>query len=182
MQIKAIETQYKGYRFRSRLEARWAVFFDALGLRWEYETEGFELGVYGRYLPDFWLPDQSCWIEIKPENVGFHEKCYALVRVTGKHLLLVGGQPWLGEYGIVFYQARGGDGCEPYWEPPFGFATGRKDARELWIVNGNREAHCLNSITDDDRTPLYSSAEMLRAYSAARSARFEHGEKPRVYA
>jgi len=26
--IKAIETQYRGYRFRSRLEARWAVFFD----------------------------------------------------------------------------------------------------------------------------------------------------------
>ena len=32
--IKAIETSYKGYLFRSRLEARWAVFFDALGLVW----------------------------------------------------------------------------------------------------------------------------------------------------
>ncbi len=39
--FKAIETLYKGYRFRSRLEARWAVFFDALGLKWEYEKEGF---------------------------------------------------------------------------------------------------------------------------------------------
>lgn len=28
--VKAIDTVYKGYRFRSRLEARWAVFFDAL--------------------------------------------------------------------------------------------------------------------------------------------------------
>ncbi|MCB6994492.1 hypothetical protein LI177_13475 [bacterium 210820-DFI.6.37] len=28
-QLKAIQTEYKGYRFRSRLEARWAVFFDA---------------------------------------------------------------------------------------------------------------------------------------------------------
>lgn len=28
-EIKAIDTYYKGYRFRSRLEARWAVFFDA---------------------------------------------------------------------------------------------------------------------------------------------------------
>ena len=43
-QIKAIETVYKGYKFRSRLEARWAVFFDALGVEWEYEPEGFELG------------------------------------------------------------------------------------------------------------------------------------------
>lgn len=28
MTIKAIDTIYKGYKFRSRLEARWAVFFD----------------------------------------------------------------------------------------------------------------------------------------------------------
>ena len=32
--IKAIPTEYKGYRFRSRLEARWAVFFDACGADW----------------------------------------------------------------------------------------------------------------------------------------------------
>ena len=40
---KAIETVYNGYRFRSRLEARWAVFFDALGVKYEYEAEGFEM-------------------------------------------------------------------------------------------------------------------------------------------
>lgn len=51
--IKPIETYYHGYRFRSRLEARWAVFFDALGLEWEYEPEGFELEDGSRYLPDF---------------------------------------------------------------------------------------------------------------------------------
>lgn len=62
--MKAIETQYKGYRFRSRLEARWAVFFDALRLPWQYEPEGFELPS-GRYLPDFFLPVQEYWIEIK---------------------------------------------------------------------------------------------------------------------
>lgn len=62
--IKAIETAYAGCRFRSRTEARWAVFFDALGLTWEYEKEGFELPS-GRYLPDFWLPDLGGWIEVK---------------------------------------------------------------------------------------------------------------------
>ena len=41
MDIKPIETYYNGYRFRSRLEARWAVFFDALGVPYEYEPEGF---------------------------------------------------------------------------------------------------------------------------------------------
>jgi hypothetical protein len=62
--MKAIETIYDGHRFRSRLEARWAVFFNALNIRYEYEKEGFDLdGLW--YLPDFWLPDQKCWIEIK---------------------------------------------------------------------------------------------------------------------
>lgn len=62
--MKAIETQYKGYRFRSRLEARWAVFFDALQLEWLYEPEGFQL-TSGRYLPDFFLPRKNLWIEVK---------------------------------------------------------------------------------------------------------------------
>ena len=51
--MKAIETMYNGYRFRSRLEARWAVFFDALGVRYEYEPEGFVLDDRTWYLPDF---------------------------------------------------------------------------------------------------------------------------------
>src|SRR5215207_10140965 len=68
MTIKAIETCYKGYRFRSRLEARWAVAFDAAGIPWEYEQEGFD--VHGRwYLPDFVIttPEGKCVVEIKPE-------------------------------------------------------------------------------------------------------------------
>ncbi len=39
VRIQAIETRYKGYRFRSRLEARWAVFFDHLKIEWEYEPD-----------------------------------------------------------------------------------------------------------------------------------------------
>ncbi len=72
--IKAIETKYKGYKFRSRLEARWAVFFDSLGIEWDYEKEGYDLGELGWYLPDFWLPyhaqpdypDAGYFVEIKP--------------------------------------------------------------------------------------------------------------------
>lgn len=33
---KAKETYYDGYRFRSRLEARWAVFFNNIGLEYDY--------------------------------------------------------------------------------------------------------------------------------------------------
>lgn len=65
MTIKAIETSYAGCRFRSRLEARWAVFFDALQVIWEYEQQGLELNDGTRYLPDFWLPQQRVWLEVK---------------------------------------------------------------------------------------------------------------------
>lgn len=74
--IKPIETLWKGYRFRSRLEARWAVFFETLGLNWEYEPQGFELPDGSRYLPDFYLPDQETYIEIKPQIDHQFEKVY----------------------------------------------------------------------------------------------------------
>lgn len=61
-----IETRYHGCRFRSRLEARWAVFFDRLGVRWEYEPQGYRLGSNGKpYLPDFVLPDLNTFVEVK---------------------------------------------------------------------------------------------------------------------
>ncbi|MCK9495237.1 MAG: hypothetical protein M0R75_07040 [Dehalococcoidia bacterium] len=66
MNIRPIETTWNGRRFRSRLEARWAVFFDSLGVRYEYEPEGFDMGEHGWYLPDFWLPHIETWVEIKP--------------------------------------------------------------------------------------------------------------------
>jgi hypothetical protein len=68
MTIQAIETVYRGHRFRSRLEARWAVFFDAVGIRYEYEPEGFEISTWDgdkRYLPDFRLTDLGTWVEVK---------------------------------------------------------------------------------------------------------------------
>ena len=66
MSLKAIETVYNGYKFRSRLEARWGVFFDAMGIKWQYEFEGFDLGEAGWYLPDFYLTNDRIYVEIKP--------------------------------------------------------------------------------------------------------------------
>jgi hypothetical protein len=60
----AIQTKFHGITYKSRQEARWAVFFESLGIPYEYEAEGFELSV-GRYLPDFYLPNQDYIIEIK---------------------------------------------------------------------------------------------------------------------
>ena len=65
MDIKPIETRYGGCLFRSRLEARWSVFFDEMGIAWEYEKEGYKLPG-GWYVPDFWLPQVRRWAEVKP--------------------------------------------------------------------------------------------------------------------
>jgi hypothetical protein len=51
--ISAIETKYKGVLFRSRLEAKWASFFDVLGWRWEYEPCDLP-----GWSPDFFLEIQ----------------------------------------------------------------------------------------------------------------------------
>ena len=66
MTIRAIETEYAGHRFRSRLEARWAVLFDRLEIEWEYEPQGYEVGLSRRhYLPDFHLVKSDIWVEVK---------------------------------------------------------------------------------------------------------------------
>ena len=66
--IKPIETIYNGYRFRSRLEARWAVFFDACKIKYQYEPQGFVLDSGKCYLPDFYLPQYNTFVEIKPND------------------------------------------------------------------------------------------------------------------
>ena len=66
--IKAIQTEYNGIKFRSRLEARWAVFFDTAKIRYEYEPEGYETEDGGKYLPDFYLPDFDLYVEVKRDT------------------------------------------------------------------------------------------------------------------
>jgi hypothetical protein len=64
--IAARPTLYQGRRYRSRLEARWAAFFDLLG--WQHEYEPVDMGLWS---PDFVLrngedPPQRVLVEIKP--------------------------------------------------------------------------------------------------------------------
>jgi len=61
--IKAIPTTYSNARFRSRLEAKWAAFFDLCGWRWEYEP----LDLDG-WVPDFGIVGHNGLIlcEVKP--------------------------------------------------------------------------------------------------------------------
>lgn len=71
MTFRSIPTIYRGVRFRSRTEARWAMFFDALHVEWQFEPVGYTDGATP-YLPDFWLPGVTA--RSKPGGVFFEVK------------------------------------------------------------------------------------------------------------
>jgi len=164
--MKAIETSYAGYKFRSRLEARWAVFFDAMELDWNYEPEGFVLKEGLWYLPDFYLPQVETWIEVKPEEYSYEEKykCMLLCVGTGTHVILLNGVPdfkrYLGYYpgksdNRVFELSYSLMRCNPdstRFSPSFGHNAGEISPSSSW------------------------PRQYRHAVCEARSARFEHGD------
>jgi hypothetical protein len=180
--IQAIETRYKGYRFRSRLEARWAVFFDTLGIRWEYEKEGYNLGEVGLYLPDFWLPNvghrgtriHGVWLEIKgqaPTSIE-DQKCFALTRMTGSPTFLFVGMPGdddnnnEGGYEYVYSSEDGGG-----WDSGMCFMRCYNDRCKHIKIEFYEGSYMVCPKCDsqcDDEHP-----QVQAAISAARGARFE---------
>lgn len=73
--MKAHQTKYSGVEFRSRLEARWAAFFDLAGWKWEYEP----IDLHG------WTPDFRVKFECG------HSECG---HINGWHTLLVEIKPF----------------------------------------------------------------------------------------
>jgi len=193
--LKAIETVYNGYRFRSRLEARWAVFFQTVGIKWDYEIEGFELPNGVRYLPDFWLSDLNTWLEIKPQEPSELEKLNVrMLRRNGNRAGIVIGTPYAhprsffgiedAEYCVLF------DEKEP--DEPNGsrliFVECRR-CRTIYLEY--RATHiekyeaaemvgwgCPNPSCDCEHPGMPYSDRLSEAYQAARQARFEYGEVP----
>lgn len=168
--MKAIETVYRGYRFRSRLEARWAVFFDELGLEWQYEPEGFDLPS-GLYLPDFFIPfhpshtlaqrhpGAGYWVEVKGREPDRRETALLceLAAATGHSSYLVIGAP--GEQGTMRANRDGtfSRHREPDLSPVF------------WLWSAG--------FVDTGPGDMPSHADVSAAMYAARQARFEHGQR-----
>lgn len=180
--INPIETGYKGYRFRSRLEARWAVFFDAMGIAWEYEPEGYALPSR-HYLPDFLLTTDrlKMFIEVKPTTehaLAGVELCNQLIVATGSKTLILVGVP--GEHTIICPSASRED-CEPVWGDGIEFGECRRGTiPTLWLVNDGNASCLIDDPSDtSDRFPLSPCPFLEAAYDKAKSARFEHGENPR---
>lgn len=178
MPLKAIETYYNGYRFRSRLEARWAVFFDAMSWRYRYEPEGFVLpsGLY--YLPDFYLPDFNWWFEIKAKYPDpTQRKIAADFYDAGMQYCILYGDCAEDEHGAYWLPAAE-YGEPPYEQPSLGsFAICRKCEQGLWFRDDDSATALLScdASCTSERWPLTFS-HMQQAYLRAKRARFEHGE------
>ena len=109
--IQPIETYYRGVFYRSRLEARWAVFFDEINIKHNYEQRGIKIGKYS-YLPDFRLPDAfaELYIEIKPRDIPQKEQArldaivneFAIREKPDKPVFwVIRGYPQQGEYDLL---------------------------------------------------------------------------------
>lgn len=183
---KAIETHYRGCRFRSRLEARWAVFLDTLGVRWVYEREGYDLGPAGWYLPDFWLADVSggLWLEIKPEEPSAEDrrKMIGLAGATGRAVLCFNDclEPWIDQEKRVSrdFGRRHWPGFDEY-----GVAWGWCDRCDKAVILPADHMSCagwaevVKQWKDDDSW----HPKVRAAFTAATGARFER-EAPHVSA
>lgn len=111
--INSINTKYKGYNFRSRLEARWGVYFDEIGLRWEYEKEGYVLENGVKYLPDFYI-EEFGFIEIKGKEPDNTEKIKAKLLAKGLkcHVAIFVGTPKPGGNCFIVYGEEGDEICK----------------------------------------------------------------------
>ena len=177
--LTVIPTTYRGIRFRSRLEARWAVFLDHAGIDWRYEQQGYKLSNGQLYLVDFWLPNQKYWIEVKGSYPTADEiaKAEGLVNDSYHVLFLFYGdipeRPdppvndsalCIGPHGIIDTQ---------FWWCECGYCG---NLEVQWQGHADRmQCGChverSHEIAERHDTPL-----LLNAYMRARSARFEHGE------
>ena len=185
-EIKAIETVYAGYRFRSRLEARWAVFFDSMGWKWEYEPEGFDLPS-GWYLPDFkvFYPDGFChWFECKGDLKGIRETDWKRMLEFDEEevLTVLDGVPALRMYcrprDLLAITPPGMRHPSQEFIPESWAFDHKRMGSTLWSSKGRPWWDWHDNYFEDYHNSWDRPAveEMWRAVIAARSARFEHGE------
>jgi hypothetical protein len=103
-QIEPVDTFYRTIRFRSRLEARWAVFLDDMEIDFAYELDPVKLGTRF-YLPDFYLPHLDIFAEVKPTicDSADLDRIYAFAK-TGMRggILLLSGSPTFTPYPFYY--------------------------------------------------------------------------------
>lgn len=171
--IKPIETIYQGHKFRCRLEARWAVFFDELEILWEYEKEGYDLGDGIYYLPDFYLPEQEYWIEIKgvrptdKESNNF-ERFIKGIKQDG--FIFFGQVPGKDDSALAYLAEGVRDNFHQWCECPCcGYLGTQHEGR----------AERLDCDCDIEETHTGGALRIVHAYDVAKQKRFEHKNNER---
>jgi len=91
MRYSNVRTAYGPRYYRSKTEARWAAWFDRMQIPFHYEPSKVDLG-FCNYVPDFYLPDQNAYFEVKAGNYGPTQikKIKSLAEVTHCHTYLFG--------------------------------------------------------------------------------------------
>ena len=88
--LQAQKDWYNGIEFRSKLESKTAQALDNIGIRYEYEPEGYKLSNGMWYRPDFWLPDVKQFIECKGVMSSTDSaKIFGLVQDTNHPVLVI---------------------------------------------------------------------------------------------
>jgi len=180
MTVAPIETVYQGYKFRSKLEARWALYFDLVKVAWDYEPDGYDLGDLGWYLPDFYLSDFDTFIEIKPKSGDKDSVRAQLMRLTE----LTGSAAWglFGDpYDHKWVSLSLSDGVTP------GIA-GRileKGWHEQWtdfqISFINLKGDKCRPMPSLGTEAIGSALGNVKEKLEARQARFDHGQTPKKW-
>lgn len=173
--INYLATHYAGIAYRSRTEARWATFFDAVGIRFNYEWEGFGLDA-GWYLPDFWLPDLKMFFEVKGKEPTDDEsrKCAELADRRRCDVILAPGPPKLCAEMLLFMPDVG--------EMPgrYVFAQDRFVEFGFWLVAvpDDIESRWIGPLRVMDGCrggPMFAGV-IEQAFEIAGNARFERGD------
>jgi hypothetical protein len=185
--MRAIETRYAGHRFRSRLEARWAIVFDQLGITWRYEPEGFSLSDGLAYLPDFVLPSDGWTVEVKGDDSALDRDMDRIARYvtdSGRRVLVLGDVPDLAdgraEHLAVIRTPEGPRETAAYF---MGWPVHPDDldAQGYAVIPGPATLPPPGGTTawinPDSSRRAYPP--VVEAFAYARAARFEFGETPR---
>lgn len=177
---KIIQTIYKGYHFRSRTEARWAVFFDSAKIQYTYEPEGYVFNHNGKeetYLPDFRLHNiysqENLLLEVKDEDFynsneywKYYEKLESFCENLNFRVILCCGIPKPKAYPIIYGKSNNNDVCFTYFTTDHGLSEVKGG-----IKNG--QYRLWSGASEDDDVD-----ELKDICAIAQKARFEHGEKP----
>ena len=186
--IKPIETVYNGYRFRSRLEARWAVFFDALGIEYIYEPEGFTFPDGTNYLPDFYLPKMNTFFEVKGIMGADDVHKIEQLRAHSGKFVAIG-------YGDMTFEADSWCGEDENGKPltipdskDMSCLALCTECQQYYFMGytATWQCRCCGAYDGDGHFGVMAegdlkhiiSDEVKNAITKARQARFEHGESP----